>query len=113
MGDRAQVKVVLENKSIYLYTHWDGSELENIVISALKRGSDRLDDPEYLARIIFSEMIKDDIMGSTGYGIGNHQHGDVHRVVIVDCDNQILIDFNGKKYSFSQLWQAPKGAKEQ
>ena len=34
MGDRAQVEFITESKKIYFYTHYDGSDLENIVSDA-------------------------------------------------------------------------------
>jgi hypothetical protein len=55
-------------------------------------GVDRQDDPEYLARIIFSEMIKDDIGGSTGYGIGKEKHGDIEYLVTVDCKKRMITE---------------------
>jgi len=76
MGDRAQVHIVANkekeyNHDVWLYTHWGA-------------------DAEYLTRIIFSSMIEQDVRGSTGYGIGNHQHGDVYRVITVDVDEQLI-----------------------
>jgi len=103
MGDRAQVKFITEEKDIYFYTHWDASRLEDTVVNALKRGTGRHDDPEYLARIIFCEMVKDSILETTGYGIGFDQHGDVNRVIIVDCDNQDVTFFNGTVKVFSEF----------
>jgi len=97
MGDRAQVHIVAQkdkeyNHDVWLYTHWRGTELPETVSRAIDRG-ERWNDAEYLTRIIFSEMVKNDIDGETGYGIGNHQHGDVYRVITVDVDErEITID---------------------
>ena len=92
MGDRAQVHVVANknkeyNHDVWLYTHWGGTGLPETVASAIGRG-ERWTDASYLTRIIFSAMIEGDIRGSTGYGIDNHQHGDVYRVITVDLDEQ-------------------------
>jgi len=92
MGDRAQVHVVANknkeyNHDVWLYTHWGGTGLPETVASAISRG-ERWTDASYLTRIIFSAMIEGDIHGSTGYGIDNHQHGDVYRVITVDLDEQ-------------------------
>ena len=81
MGDRAQVHIV--DTDVWLYTHWGGRELPTVVAEALGR-RERWNDPEYLARIIFEEMTGDDD-GPTGFGIGEAQHGDVHRVVHINC----------------------------
>jgi len=69
MGDRRHVILRYSNgRDIYLYTHWGGSELPKTVQNVLKR-KERWDDETYLARMIFSEMIKDEIDSPTGYGL--------------------------------------------
>lgn len=57
MSTRAQVCMVEGDEKLYLYMHYDGYELPNVVRRALARGTDRWDDFEYLGRIIFCEMI--------------------------------------------------------
>ena len=77
MGNRGNVVLKYsEGEKIYLYTHWSGSSLNSIVKSALERGESRWDDPSYLARIVFSEMIKDQVMETTGFGIAPHEIDD-------------------------------------
>lgn len=94
MGDRAQVHVIDERgeygTDIWLYTHWGGRALPHTVATAIAR-EERWNQVEYLARIIFSEMIRGDIEGETGYGIGNHQHGDVYRVATVDVGEKVVL----------------------
>jgi len=112
MGDRAQVHIVAHkgkeyNHDVWLYTHWGGVSLPDVVAHAISRG-ERWTDAEYLTRIIFSEMIIDDIRGETGYGIGNHQHGDVYRVITVDVDEQTITvdgwyDIPDETYSFADI----------
>jgi hypothetical protein len=99
MGDRAQVKIIFEDgKDIYFYTHWGGSELVNDVANALVRGMDRWGDEEYLARIIFCEMVQSNVMGDTGFGIGTEEHGDLqHPVIEIDMRTSKV---NG--YSFGE-----------
>lgn len=78
MGARAQVKIVSSDDApVYLYTHWGSYNLPQVLASALDRGRGRWTDSEYLARIIFSEMIKDEVMGETGFGIGTSAHFDL------------------------------------
>lgn len=91
MGDRAQVHFT--DTGAFLYTHFGGYKIDEVVASALDRGRSRWNDPEYLARIVFSEMIRDDIDGTTGYGIGTDRHSDVSRIVHVDCDEkEVTVD---------------------
>lgn len=73
MGDRANICMKEEDdKEVYLYTHWQGSDLPSILQDALKRGRGRWSDNQYLARIIFCEMVKDSVLDETGYGISAH-----------------------------------------
>jgi len=58
-----------EQTKIYFYTHWGAEYLEDVLRNALLRGRSRWDDPPYLARIIFSEMIRDEVLQEEGYGI--------------------------------------------
>lgn len=91
MGDRANVYVHHgAQPGVYLYTHWEGSELPQTVVSALQRGRPRWDDDAYLARIIFSEMIRDDIDGETGYGISAYPPDGDDRIVDVDTESQTV-----------------------
>lgn len=94
MGDRGQVYI--EDEKVYLYTHWEAKKLPKIVGNALAR-KQRWDDPEYLARIIFNEMTKNDIKGELGFGIGTIKHEDIWRLITVNCENQIVrVDDNNK-----------------
>ena len=86
MGDRGQILI---KGGVYLYTHYNASELETILSEAL-RGGRRWSDSEYLARIIFCRMVRDDVDGELGYGIGTELHGDVWKLIEVDCGNQLI-----------------------
>ena len=52
MGDRANVVIDDNGSQVYLYTHWRGTELPEIVRKALTKNQ-RWDDPQYLSRIVF------------------------------------------------------------
>jgi hypothetical protein len=88
MGCRGQVKIKDDcgNGSVYLYTHWGAEELKEDVALVLARGK-RWDDCEYLARMIFDQMKGNDF-GSTGFGIGTSEHGDIEELIMIDCENQ-------------------------
>ena len=69
MGDRGQVKVIQwKDKPVYLYTHYFGSEVDEVVKRALRR-KQRWTDGSYLTRIIFCEMIKGFEEDELGFGI--------------------------------------------
>jgi len=102
MGDRGQVKFIFtsygkkkdkDKECVYFYTHWSASELEDTVRRALARRQ-RWDDDEYLARIIFSEMIKDEVDEEAGYGIGHSEHGGIWKLVTVNCNDQTVEVYN-------------------
>jgi hypothetical protein len=97
MGDRANVLVKSGKNHVYLYTHWSGYNLPQIVQSAMKRGKNRWDDSQYLTRIIFCEMIKDSVMDETGYGISSEVGDGDNRIVTVNVDEQMV---NLKGYKF-------------
>jgi hypothetical protein len=108
MGDRGQVEIISEDSpNLYFYTHWGANSLEYTVADALERGRGRWSDDEYLNRIIFSEMIKDEVLEETGYGIGFGMHGDIWKLVVVNYkDNTVGIKVaNYEDNKFSWVWE--------
>jgi hypothetical protein len=89
MGDRGNIYFVDRREGdalagIYMYTHWSGSMLPGIVRDALIRGRGRWGDPQYLARIVFCELIQGAVLEETGYGLGTFIGDNEHNVVRVD-----------------------------
>lgn len=108
MGARAQVKI--KDTGVYLYTHWGAGRIFDDVIQAISKQW-RWDDPEYLTRIIFDSMKRSDIESETGYGIGTSQHGDIEKLVVVDCASKHvefldLYEPSTAWVSFSEVAQA-------
>jgi hypothetical protein len=103
MGDRNYIKIE-ESKGgkIYFYTHWSGSELENILADALDRGRSRWNDESYLARIIFCEMVKNDILGETSFGISTWEPDTEYPEIIVHM-NDLTVSIKGKSYKFQEF----------
>ena len=105
MGDIANIHVFEgeERTGIYFYTHWTGHRLPNILRKALERGKERWDDPPYLSRIIFSEMIKDEVLDLTGYGISQYIcDNDGYPIIEVNLtENTVEIDT--RKYTFEEF----------
>lgn len=99
MGDRRNIELVYGGgNTIYLYAHWHGTALPGIVASALKRGKERWDDDSYLSRIIFSEMVKQDIEGLTGFGIAPYQMDENHPNILIDLANKTVDGKSFKKF---------------
>jgi len=102
MGDRANVVMLyncppdMEVKPVFFYTHWHGGSLPFIVQRALSRRG-RWNDSPYLARIIFSEMVKGQEAGETGFGIAPYVQDNEHWLVVVDCEKGIVGFANPKE----------------
>jgi hypothetical protein len=87
MGDRGNIVVKqAAGKFVYLYTHWTGSQVQEITRRALARKV-RWDDPAYLTRIIFDELCPTR-GGETGFGISLGLCDNQHPIVVVDCVKQ-------------------------
>jgi hypothetical protein len=89
MGNRNSVKVTYSTgDSIYLYSHWGGSELPGLV-ERVALTSSRLHDESYFTRVLFCAMLGDDLQdwrGETGFGIAPYvvDHDHDNRMVHVD-----------------------------
>ena len=90
MGDRANVLIKSkETVGIYLYTHWEGYRLPQIVQNALKKHK-RWDDEPYLTRIIFCEMVKGYENELTGFGISVSVYDGSDRIIRIDTHRQTV-----------------------
>lgn len=95
MGDRANVVVREAGEQVCLYTHWKGRELPGVLQTSLKRGADRINDFQYLTRIIFCDMVRGYENDLTGFGITQKVHDGDRAVIIVDLDDN-TVSINGK-----------------
>ena len=98
MGDRANSGVIMRDFNsdgakptvVFFYSHWGGSQIEETLADALDRGRGRWSDDSYLARIIFSEMIKDQILDDTGYGMSIYVGDNKSDILIVDLEQNLV-----------------------
>lgn len=106
MGDRANIVVIDEPKdadlegkreAVFLYSHWAGSEMEDILAAGLAKGRERWDDAPYLARILFQQMIDGDT-GITGYGISTTLMDNEHPLLVVDVARQVVVTYPEEAY---------------
>jgi hypothetical protein len=89
MGNRANIIVRQEDGDIFLYSHYDGERLVKTLQTALTFGKNRWNDPSYLTRIIFSEMIRGAEHDELGYGISlSMVDNDGHDLLIVDTNTK-------------------------
>jgi hypothetical protein len=93
MGDRANVAIQDGDGRVYFYTHWSGQELpETMRIGLAKaKDADRLDDPSYLARILFDTLtgLRGD---TTGFGISAcvQDNQGSRPLLIIDVNKQVV-----------------------
>ncbi len=98
MGDRGNIFFVDREISehswggLYMYSHWAGGEIARIAQRGLARGKSRWGDSQYLARIVFSELVRDDIDGTTGAGLSTQIGDNDHAIVRVnDLDRTVAL----------------------
>jgi len=109
MGDRANVYVHEgDEPGVYLYTHWNGTELPSIVKKSVEsiRGQRRLDDAPYLTRIIFEDMVSKSLGEETGYGIAAYALDGEDRIVDIDTRSG-LVTLKGYSYSWTNIPDDP------
>ncbi len=94
MGDRGNIIVKSGDSTVYLYTHWTGSDLPESIKKSLTRATDRWNDGQYLARVLFQDMIGDNTRTS-GFGISS-TIGDGGTDITVDVDKQTV---DGKPFA--------------
>lgn len=89
--DSAQVEIISSSGRVYLYSHSDAASITKVVHEALSKRK-RWDDPDYLARMIFCEMVPSEFWESdSGYGIGNLLYTSTNVLVSVDVVRQKII----------------------
>lgn len=98
MGMRRNIECVYSEGSVFFYTHWGAESLKEELKNALVRGKGRWGDDPYLARIIFSEMVKGDIDGLTGYGIAPYVMDDEYPTIKVDLRKQTVNGTSFEEY---------------
>ncbi len=111
MGDRGNVFVIEEDTpkgeapvGVYLYSHWGGTELPEVVQAVLKR-KQRWDDHSYLARMIFCAIVKGHEDGETGFGISCRRGDNEHDILVVDPDKQrVGIAPEGHEPFYTKSW---------
>ena len=87
MGDRANVYIHEGDRpGVYLYTHWNGTDLPEMVEQALStpRAVARRNDGPYLTRILIEEIIGSERGTETGWGVSAEVGDGSDRIVDVD-----------------------------
>ena len=69
MRDRRMVEIRARAGSLYIYTHWDGQSLPDIVNAAVQAAAPRWDDEPYCCRILVDQITKSGRDMETGWGL--------------------------------------------
>lgn len=92
MGDRGNIVMERDDDMfphpLFMYTHWAGSAIKPTLQDALIRGKGRWDDGPYLARIIFCELIQENVLGETGFGLSTAIGDGSHDLLCVNVAEQ-------------------------
>jgi hypothetical protein len=102
MGDRGNICIQEKGNKIFFYSHWTGHSLFSVLQEALKRGRDRWDDEPYLARIIFCQMIKNDVLDNTGFGISTYLTDNEYPILVVDSNTR-TVSLDDEEWSFQEF----------
>jgi hypothetical protein len=103
MGDRANIKFVEQNGgTMYFYTHGNGLDFMKDALKAALSKRDRWDDEQYLARIIFCEVVKDACDETTGFGLSTEIGDGEDQVIVVSVKDQ-TVAIGKKKWSFEEF----------
>jgi len=93
MGDRGNIVV----DGVWMYTHWDGHGIKNVLKDALQRGVGRWDDGPYLARIVFCQLIKGEKWDdTTGYGLSTSMQDNNNPILFVEPETRMVYEVEEK-----------------
>lgn len=98
MGDRRTAELQMEKGSLFLYTHWGGSEFPEMARAAIERAKPRLGDEAYYVRILVDELTKLGRDQETGFGLAigltspfEDEYNNDQPSIIIDCSTGYLI----------------------
>jgi hypothetical protein len=125
VGDRGNIAILYkvgdggdeQYSLIYLYTHWGGSQIAQVLQDALRRSAPNKEtgdlgrwfDPAYLARIIFDSLKADEEDGILGFGIAPYVEDNDHPILAVDVYHQevfVLPEGFGGHRPAGDLWRS-------
>ena len=88
MGDRSNIVVKQsDGAKVWLYGHWMGTGAIDVCGEVLSR-KERWSDEAYLARMLFSAMVKHDIDSDSGFGISTQMQDNEYPIIVLDPKTQ-------------------------
>lgn len=117
MGSRGNIVITQHpvppgktGEQVYLYTHFGGECLPELVQQVLARRL-RWDDEGYLARMLFAALIEGDESGDSGAGITTYLTDNEFPLLVLDCKKQQVSMRTGgggvDNWSFEQFVRLP------
>ena len=91
-----QIEIIGHYGTVFLYTNKEAYNLTNVVLNVLSEKV-HWDDPDYLTRVLFCNMVpKDQWYNTNGFGIGTQMYIDVKLLITLDIVHQkiTLMDFD-------------------
>jgi len=114
MGDRANVYIHHgDNPGIYLYSHWDGTELPSVVKRSMdtERAKRNYNDAEYLAHVIFEDIFDEDPGNDKGYALSLYPLDGENRIVDIDTNvgygEPSKVTLKGYPYTWANIPKNP------
>jgi hypothetical protein len=112
VGNRANVYIHEGDRpGVYLYTHWDGTELPQYTRDAMatERAKNRREDTAYFTRIVFEYIINAHgaIGLETGYGISADVGDGEDRIVDIDTSYGGEVRLIGYPYDWDDIPDNP------
>jgi hypothetical protein len=105
MGDRVVVgfrsdSLHTKERTLFLYSHWGGSSMRTDLALALLHAKPRWGDPDYAMRITISQLIGEDWMRDTGYGlsVGEYCMPDYDLVPVVNWQRKQVEFYDSSTY---------------
>lgn len=100
-----------DGSAVYLYSHGGGTEeCIRALAEAFADHPGRASDEAYFARAIFCRMVKDDLMGETGFGIATYPPDEesCNPLVIVNCGGSTVTigEWQGTFHDFEEQWES-------
>ena len=82
MGARSNIVIQDGEHRVWLYGHWMSCQAIEHAATGLR--SDRFDDPQYLATVVFQSMLRSEGAEGWGYGISAQRYDNQFPILIID-----------------------------
>ena len=96
MGARSNIVV---QDRVWLYGHWMSCQAVEHAAAGLR--SDRFDDPQYLATVIFQSMLHSEGAEGRGYGISARRYDNRFPILVIDVRSRL--DTGGERGT-AEVW---------